>query len=96
MSCSSRASETRRNPQSWQHLPTRRSRKPRQQNKQALGVVPPYKTYVDGREGAPLASVKPDGIIRVEFQLVNEALAWIYQAVADPFAGADRALCQVA
>jgi hypothetical protein len=49
------------------------------QNKQALGVVPPYKTYVDGREGAPLESVKPDGVIRVEFELVSEVLAWIYQ-----------------
>jgi hypothetical protein len=49
------------------------------QNKQALGRVPPYKTYVDGREGAPLESVKPNGVIRVEFQLVNEAIAWIYQ-----------------
>ena len=49
------------------------------QNKQALGVVPPYKTYVDGREGAPLESVKPNGTIRVEFQLINEALAWIFE-----------------
>ena len=29
----------------------------KQQNKQALGVVPPYKIYVDGRQGAPLESV---------------------------------------
>ncbi len=49
------------------------------QNKQVLGVVPPYKIYVDGRQGAPLESVKPNGVIRVEFQLVNEALAWIYE-----------------
>jgi hypothetical protein len=47
------------------------------QNKQVLGAVPPYDVYVDGREGAPLESVKPDGTIRAEFQLVNEALAWI-------------------
>lgn len=51
----------------------------KQQNKQVLGVVPPYDVYVDGREGAPLASVKPDGVIRAEFELVNEALAWIYE-----------------
>ena len=50
----------------------------KQQNKQVLGVVPPYEVFVDGREGAPLTSVKPDGVIRAEFQLVNEALAWIY------------------
>jgi hypothetical protein len=49
------------------------------QNKQVLGVVPPYEVYVDGREGAPLASVKPDGVIRAEFELINEALTWIYQ-----------------
>jgi len=49
----------------------------KQQNKQVLGVVPPYDVYVDGREGAPLASVKPDGVIRNEFELVNEALVWI-------------------
>jgi len=50
-----------------------------QQNKRALGVVPPYEVYVDGAEGAPLTSVKPDGVIRAEFQLVNEALAWIFE-----------------
>ena len=48
-----------------------------QQNKRVLGRVPPYEVFVDGREGAPLTSVKPDGVIRAEFQLVNEALAWI-------------------
>jgi hypothetical protein len=47
------------------------------QNKQVLGAVPPYEVYVDGREGAPLGSVKPNGVIRAEFQLVFEALAWI-------------------
>jgi len=51
----------------------------KQQNKQVLGVVPPYEIYVDGAEGAPLTAVKPDGVIRAEFQLVNEALTWIYQ-----------------
>ena len=47
------------------------------QNKKVLGAVPPHEIFVDGREGAPLTSVKPDGIIRVEFELVSEALAWI-------------------
>lgn len=46
-------------------------------NRKVLGVVPPLTITVDGREGAPLASVKPDGIIRGEFELINEALAWI-------------------
>jgi hypothetical protein len=49
-----------------------------QQNARVLGRVPPYEVWVDGRKGAPLTSVKPEGIIRAEFQLVNEALAWIY------------------
>jgi hypothetical protein len=48
-----------------------------QQNKQALGAVPPYDIYVDGQEGAQLTSVKPDGVIRAEFHLIGEALAWI-------------------
>ena len=51
----------------------------KQANKQVLGVVPPYDVFVDGQEGAALTSVKPDGVIRAEFQLVNEALSWIYQ-----------------
>lgn len=46
-------------------------------NRRVLGVVPPHTITVDGREGAPLASVRPDGIVRAEFELVNEALAWI-------------------
>lgn len=46
-------------------------------NRRVLGVVPPHTITVDGKEGAPLASVRPDGIIRAEFELVNEALAWI-------------------
>jgi hypothetical protein len=52
-----------------------------QQNRQVLGVVPPYEVYVDGAEGAPLTSVKPDGVIRAEFGLgiLNHALLWIYQ-----------------
>jgi hypothetical protein len=48
-----------------------------QQNKQVFGTVPPYDVYVDGQEGAALTDVKPDGVIRAEFHLVNEALAWI-------------------
>jgi len=51
----------------------------KQQNRQILGAVPPYDTFVDGREGAPFSSVKPDGEIRAEFHLVHEALAWIHE-----------------
>lgn len=46
-------------------------------NRRVLGVVPPHTITVDGKEGAPLASVRPDGVVRAEFELVNEALAWI-------------------
>ncbi len=49
----------------------------KQTNKRVLGRVPPFKTTVDGREGAPLESVKPDGIIITEFQLIGETLKWI-------------------
>jgi hypothetical protein len=48
-----------------------------QQNKQVFGTVPPYDVYVDGQEGAALTDVKPNGVIRAEFHLVNEALEWI-------------------
>lgn len=49
----------------------------KEQNRKVLGQVPPHTITVDGREGAPLKSVKPDGIIRAEFELINEALGWI-------------------
>ncbi|MBX3546899.1 hypothetical protein [Chelatococcus sp.] len=47
------------------------------QNKQALGHETPHTAFVDGQEGAPLDSVKPDGRIVFEFDLVNEIFAWI-------------------
>ena len=46
-------------------------------NRRVLGAVPPHTVTVDGREGAALTSVKPDGTIRAEFELINEALVWI-------------------
>ncbi|WLA80284.1 hypothetical protein [Bradyrhizobium elkanii] len=49
----------------------------KQQNQSVLGKVPPYTVAVDGRIGAPLSSVKPDGMVFVEFELVFEALDWI-------------------
>jgi hypothetical protein len=49
----------------------------KQINKRALGRVPPYTVSVDGKQGAPLNSVKPDGVIVVEFEIVLEALGWI-------------------
>lgn len=46
-------------------------------NKRVLGRVPPLTISVDGRQGALLESVKPDGTIFGEFELVTDALSWI-------------------
>jgi hypothetical protein len=46
-------------------------------NASVLGRVPPYTVSVDGRLGAPLESVKPGGVVFVEYELVFEALTWI-------------------
>lgn len=48
------------------------------QNRRALGSVPPRTVTVDGRLGAPLDSVKPDnGVIVAEWRLVGDVVAWI-------------------
>lgn len=46
-------------------------------NAKVLGRVPPHTIAVDGRIGAPLASVRPGGTIFAEFELVFDALDWI-------------------
>lgn len=46
-------------------------------NRSILGRAPRSKTFVDGREGAALESVKPDGVIVTEFELVNDVLRWV-------------------
>lgn len=47
-------------------------------NLRALGVSPPHRQFVDGRQNAPLESVNPDkGTIVFEFQLMREVLGWI-------------------
>lgn len=46
-------------------------------NARALGTVPPYTTSVDGTAGAPLSSVKPDGVIFTEWELLLDVLAYI-------------------
>ncbi|MDF2809320.1 MAG: hypothetical protein K0S56_351 [Microvirga sp.] len=46
-------------------------------NRRATGLVPPHETYVDGRLGAPLESVKPDGVIVFEFDLLNDLFEWV-------------------
>lgn len=50
----------------------------KQINQRALGRVPDYTVTVDGTAGASLSNVRPDGVIVAEFELQNEALAWIY------------------
>lgn len=48
------------------------------QNAKVLGRVPKHTIAVDGREGAPLSSVKiPGGVVIVEFELMFEAIKWI-------------------
>lgn len=46
-------------------------------NRRATGSVPPHETYVDGRLGAKEESVKPDGVIIYEFEIVDEMYTWI-------------------
>lgn len=47
-------------------------------NRQILGRDPPLTITVDGRKGAPLESVKPDGgTIIAEFELMEDVLRWI-------------------
>jgi len=52
-------------------------------SQRATGRVPSHDTFVDGREGADLASVKPDGVIVFRFALLREALLWIHQALVE-------------
>lgn len=46
-------------------------------NRSILGRVPPYTVAVDGRMGAALESVHPDGVIFAEFELISDVLGWI-------------------
>lgn len=48
------------------------------QNAKVLGRVPPYTVSVDGKLGAPLSSVKPNGVVFVEYELIFEAIQWIW------------------
>lgn len=46
-------------------------------NKAALGRAPEYEVWVDGRRGAPLASVKPEGRVIAEWDFLEDSLVWI-------------------
>lgn len=48
-------------------------------NQRILGRVPRHTVTVDGTEGAALTSVRPDGVIVAEFELVADTLIWIEQ-----------------
>lgn len=48
-----------------------------EQNRQAIGSVPPHETFVDGRAGAALESVKPNGVIVFEFEMLADMFGYI-------------------
>ena len=50
-------------------------------NQASAGYIPDHDTFVDGIKGAREESVKPDGVIVYEFQLVVETLEWIEAAL---------------
>lgn len=48
----------------------------------AIGETPSYETIVDGRPGAALSSVRPDGTIVFVFDLITQVVTWIeYQLI---------------
>jgi hypothetical protein len=62
-------------------------------NRQVLGRIPRSKTWVDGRQDAPLESVKPaGGIIVREYDLVIDALIFISEELKreSPIGKADK------
>jgi hypothetical protein len=49
-----------------------------EQNRAALGRVPPHESFVDGRKTEHLESVRPDnGVIVFEFELIEDVLNYI-------------------
>lgn len=46
-------------------------------NARVLGSVPPHETTVDGRKGASEDTVRPDGVIHYEFELVDDVILFI-------------------
>lgn len=60
-------------------------------NRQVLGRIPRHRTYVDGREGAALDAVRPNGgVIVREYELVLDVLKFIgdeLQAVSPVLTG---------
>lgn len=53
-------------------------------NRRILGRLPPKTVTVDGKAGAPLNSVNPDGgTIIAEWELIGDVLEWIAQTLYD-------------
>ena len=46
-------------------------------NARVFGRPTPYTQFVDGKQGAPLDSVRPNGTIVFEFELLDEVFRWI-------------------
>lgn len=51
----------------------------RRENRAAIGQDQKYEVTVDGRRGAALVSVQPDGVIFVEFEYLADLVTWISQ-----------------
>lgn len=55
-----------------------------QVNQRILGRLPPHETFVDGRRGGNLDSVRPQGgIIVFEFEILTDVLRWIAEMLVD-------------
>lgn len=52
-------------------------------NLRVLGRQPPRQVWVDGRNGARMQDVKPDGVITAEWDLMTDVLLWIAQDLID-------------
>lgn len=46
-------------------------------NFRAIGRIPPHSTFVDGRPEVPLETVRPEGEIVFEFNLLEDLFSWI-------------------
>lgn len=63
-------------------------------DRRILGRLPPSHTFVDGREGAALDTVRPDGVIVREYELIDDVLLFIAEelrAVSPVLTGQYRA-----
>lgn len=49
----------------------------RENNRAIVGRDMPYEVVVDGKVGAALASVRPDGVVVANFDLIRQVLEWI-------------------